>query len=75
MTATKQTGLVSYVRLVKAELALKDAKQRIEKLENAIRKGPHAMGCHSLQKPNTPGWASLELCDCWKRDVLKLEDG
>jgi len=50
-------------------------RKRIEELKDAIRKGPHQMGCHSLQKPNTPGWASLELCDCWKRKALEGEFG
>jgi len=50
---------------------------RVTELEAAINKAPHQMGCHSIQDEfaHTKEWATLEYCDCWKRDVLTLGEG
>ena len=55
---------------------LSNLLRRIAELEAAIRTAPHQMGCHSIQDEfcHTLLWATLEYCDCWKRDVLTPGD-
>lgn len=42
------------------------AERRIAELTLAIEKAPHQMSCLSRAE-----WATLDYCDCWKRDVLR----
>ena len=46
--------------------------EALDRLRAAIEQAPHQMGCASLQGgPDTPGWASIDRCDCWKRRALE----
>lgn len=58
-----------------AVAVLAEKERRIAELEAAIDKGPHQMGCYSIQAEfvNTNEWGTLEYCDCYKRDVLKVK--